>query len=159
MAEEKPENPSAEKSTFAYRVRGAIVLIGVVALLGLAVWLDPVRLERYDRPYPLLPPCGFLMTYGYPCPTCFMTRAFVYMMHGRPDKSVLAQPFGALLCLIVIYLGVGAVHVLITGRPWRPFWNRWPRRYLLGTLSGCFLGAWIFRLAYGIITHEFPLIR
>jgi len=150
---------SESRSKFLCRLRGAVVLAGVSALLGFAVWLDPDRLEGHGRGYSFLPPCGFMVEYGYPCPTCFMTRAFVYMVHGRPDKSFLAQPLGAALSLIVIYLGFGAVRVLITGRPWRPIWHNWPRVYLFGGLACAFLGAWIFRLGYGIITGEFPVGR
>lgn len=150
---------STDKAQRRYRLRAVIVLAGVVALLGYAVWLDPIRLERRDHGYAMLKPCGVLVTYGYPCPTCFMTRSFAYMMHGRPDRSLLAQPFGTLLCLIVIYLGIGAVRVLASGRPWRPFWSRWPTRYLFAGLAGGFIGGWILKLVYGIMTGEFPVTR
>lgn len=141
----------------SYRVRATVVLAGVVALLGYAVWLDPVRLERHNSGYQLLPPCGFLQSTGYPCPTCFMTRAFVYVMHGRLLKAVWTQPFGALMCVLVVYLGVGAVGVLVTNKPWRPVWRRWPRWYVLGALAGAFLVSWMFKLVCGIfITGEFP---
>ena len=142
----------------SWRLRAAVVLVGVITLLGVAVYLTPARLEQFDSGYPLLRPCGFLIRTGYPCPTCFMTRAFVYMVHGRPDKAFLAQPFGALLCLVVIYLGYGAVKVLITGKPWLPIWSRWRTRTVLAVFAACFLGAWIFKLVYGtFIRGEFPI--
>ena len=150
--------PSVNRFLASYRFRAIIVLLGVIALLGLAVYLDPVRLEKFNSGYPLLHPCGFLISTGYPCPTCFMTRAFVYMMHGRPDKAFLAQPFGAVLCLVVIYLGVGAIRVLITDQPWRPFWIRWRTAYVLGAFALLFVASWTFKLVYGTyIVHEFPL--
>ncbi len=140
------------------RIRASIVLAGVAALLGVAIYLDPARLEKPDNGYSMLKPCGFLHTYGYPCPTCFMTRSFSYMMHGRPDKSFMSQPFGFLLCLIVIYLGWGAVQVLYTGNPWRPFWRNYPKKWIILFLLLAFLGGWIFKLVYGtFITGEFPL--
>lgn len=146
------------KIVTAYRFRAAIVLVGVVALLGTAVWLDPVRLEPHHRGYRYLPPCGILQRTGYPCPTCYMTRSFAYMMHGHPIRAFLAQPFGAALCLLVIYLGYGAVCVLITGQPWRPIWAGWPLKYVVVILIAAFLGGWIFRLIYGkFITGEFPM--
>ena len=127
----------------SYRFRAAIVLAGVLALLAVAVYLDPQRLAKFDHGYPFLSPCGFLVSTGYPCPTCFMTRAFAYMMHGRPDKAFLAQPFGAALCLLVIYLGYGAVTVLVTNKPWQPFWYQWKLRYIIGGLVAAFLGGWL----------------
>jgi len=141
-----------------YRVRAVFVLTGVVALLGLARWLDPVRLETPGHGYFFLQPCGFLRSTGYPCPTCYMTRSFVYLMHGHPVRAFLIQPFGALLCVFVMYLGVGAVRVLVTGRPWWPVWAAWPRRYLFLGIIAAFIGSWIFRLTYGtFITGEFPV--
>jgi len=149
---------TAEESSWSYRIRGLLVLAGEVGLLGLAVWLDPDRLERTDSGYSFLKPCGFLHSTGYPCPTCFMTRSFVYMMHARVIKAFQSQLFGAFLCLLVIYLGIGAVRVLITGRPWRPVWYGWPKKYVFGGLAAGFLGAWIFKLVHGtFVTGEFPL--
>jgi len=145
-----------DSTALSYRIRAAVVLAGVIALLGVAVYLQPDRLERFNSGYPLLKPCGFLVQSGYPCPTCFMTRSFVYMMHGHPIKAFAAQPFGALL--IVIYLGVGAVQVLVTGRPWQPFWSRWRFRWVLIGFAALFLGAWIFKLLFGtFVTGEFPI--
>ncbi len=148
-----------QSSSIRWRIRGAIVLAGVIALLGAALYLQPKKLENpFGHAYSFLPPCGFLYHYGYPCPTCYMTRAFTYMMHGRPDLAFKAQPFGALLCLLVIYLGWGAARTLITGRGWQPVWGRWPRKWLILGFIAAFLAGWIFRVAYGtFITHEFPL--
>lgn len=156
---EKPENfPPAARPRFPMRLRAVLILAFVASLLGLSVYLDPARLEKpLHNGYSFLPPCGFLYRTGYPCPTCYMTRAFSYTMHGRPDKAFLAQPFGFVLCLMVIYLGYGALRVLATGQPWRPAWVAWPRMWLLLGLLAAFAAGWIFRLAYGtFITHEFP---
>ena len=147
-----------QSSATRLRLRASVVLVGVIALLGVALYLDPARLEKTDSGYPFLKPCGFLHTYGYPCPTCFMTRSFSYMMHGHPGKSFLAQPFGAMLCLLVIYLGWGALRVLYTGQPWNPFWTRYAKKWIVVVLVGAFFGGWIFKLLYGtFITGEFPL--
>jgi hypothetical protein len=152
-------DPEKRYTFFSLRLRAVLVLLFVLGLLGTAACLDPARLEKpFASGYRLLTPCGFLYRTGYPCPTCYMTRAFAYMMHGRPDKAFLAQPFGALLCLMVIYLGVGAVQVLYTGKSWRPFWYQWSARWLLTFLVLAFLAGWIFRLGYGtFISGEFPL--
>ncbi len=145
-------------SAFKMRVRAAIVLIGVIGLLGIAIYLEPARLERVNSGYSFLKPCGFLHSTGYPCPTCFMTRSFVYMMHGRIFHSFLIQPFGAFLCLLVIYLGYGAIKVLITGKPWQPIWTGVSKKVLVIILISAFLGAWIFVLIYGtFVTGKFPI--
>ncbi len=151
-------NTKTSPPKWKMRLRATIVLIGVVGLLGVAVYLDPARLEKVNSGYPFLKPCGFLHSTGYPCPTCFMTRSFVYMMHGRIFHSFLIQPFGAFLCLLVIYLGYGAVKVLITGRAWQPIWSGISRKWIITGLIIAFFGAWIFRLVYGtFISGEFPI--
>jgi len=151
------QSPKTGGST-KLRIRAVIVLLFVTGLLGTAIYLNPTRLESpFHNGYSFLSPCGFLYRTGYPCPTCYMTRSFAYMMHLRPDKAFLAQPFGAALCLMVIYLGWGAINVLYTGKAWRPFWFYWSRRWLFLGLVAAFLAGWIFRLLYGMITHEFPL--
>jgi hypothetical protein len=146
------------QGSWKMRLRAVIVLAGVSALIGASIYLDPANLEDiHGHHYKLLKPCSFLVKTGYPCPTCYMTRAFSYMFHGRPDKSFLAQPFGALLSLMVVYLGYGAVTVLISGRPWRAAWAKWPRWRILAVFIALFLAGWIFRILYGtFITHEFP---
>ncbi|MFA5865870.1 MAG: DUF2752 domain-containing protein [Phycisphaerae bacterium] len=145
--------------SFRLRIRALIVLAFVLGLLGVAVYLDPIRLENTSNTgYRFLSPCGFLQSTGYPCPTCYMTRSFTYLMHGRPDRAFLAQPFGALLCLMVIYLGWGAISVLYTGKSWKPFWFHWSKKWLIAIILLAFMSGWIFRLVYGtFITHEFPL--
>jgi hypothetical protein len=158
LTDNKPSTPSATGPR-TMRLRALAVLVFVAGLLGTAVYLDPARLEHpFQTGYRFLSPCGFLYRTGYPCPTCYMTRSFAYLMHGRPDKAFAAQPFGALLCLMVIYLGWGAVQVLYTNRPWRPVWSAWSKKWLLAILLAAFLSGWLFRLAYGtFISHEFPL--
>jgi len=149
---------SNSSGSWKLRLRAVLVLIFVGGLIGTSIYLDPYRLEQKRNGYSFLPaPCGFLYKYHYPCPTCYMTRSFSYMMHGRPDKSFLAQPFGAMMCLMVLYLGWGGIFVLYTGKPWRPFWVKWPRKWLLTVFILAFLAGWIFRIGYGtVITHEFP---
>jgi hypothetical protein len=142
--------PRSSGGSWNLRLRAVIVLTFVLTLLGAAVYLDPARLEKpFHNGYSFLPPCGFLQRTGYPCPTCYMTRSFSYMMHARPDKAFFAQPFGAVLCLMVIYLGWGALFVLYTGKPWRPFWVRWSRKWLLIGFISAFLAGWIFKLICG----------
>ena len=141
------------------RLKAALVLAFVATLLTTAIYLNPAKLEDpYHSSYSFLKPCGILISTGYPCPTCYMTRSFSHMMHARPDKAFLAQPFGAILSLMVIYLGYGAIHVLYTGKPWTPFWSKLSFKWIIIIFLAAFVSGWIFKLLYGtFITHEFPL--
>ncbi|MCK6476501.1 MAG: DUF2752 domain-containing protein [Phycisphaerales bacterium] len=46
-----------------------------------------------------LPPCGWILAFSKPCPTCGMTTAFANAAHGRLGASLAAQPFGTLVAV------------------------------------------------------------
>jgi hypothetical protein len=50
-----------------------------------------------------LPPCGFLVFTGYPCPGCGLTTAFSHMIRLQVLGAWHANPFG-----IVLFLGTAA---------------------------------------------------
>lgn len=47
-----------------------------------------------------LPPCGFLVITGLPCPGCGLTTSFTNMIHGNFVEAARANPFGVLLFLV-----------------------------------------------------------
>ncbi len=47
-----------------------------------------------------LPPCGFLVVTGYPCPGCGLTTAFANMADGHVIDAARANAFGVLLFLV-----------------------------------------------------------
>ena len=46
-----------------------------------------------------LPPCGFLVFTGYPCPGCGLTTSFAYMVRANLAGAWMANPFGIVLFL------------------------------------------------------------
>ncbi|MBZ0120828.1 MAG: DUF2752 domain-containing protein [Sandaracinaceae bacterium] len=44
-----------------------------------------------------LPPCGFLVVTGYPCPGCGLTTSFAHMVRLQIGGALGANPFGVLL--------------------------------------------------------------
>ena len=76
-----------------------------------------------------LDPCGWPAVYGMPCPTCGVTTAACYLVHGHPIDAVVTQPFGALGMLTALLLGVHAIYCLLRGRSFvdllvrLPFWR------------------------------------
>jgi hypothetical protein len=63
-----------------------------------------------------LPPCGMLALTGRPCPTCGMTTAFALFAHGRVVDAILAQPLGAVLFVVVLFVGVLSAVFAAAGR-------------------------------------------
>ena len=105
-----------------------VVLALVVALLALSNSFVPV-LDHAALVGPvLIPPCGFRMSTGIACPTCFMTRSFALMARGRVIEAATLQPMGALLWsllalsvpfLIIALFKTGSVWPLLERSPWK----------------------------------------
>jgi hypothetical protein len=94
-----------------------------------------------------LPPCGFLLLTGSPCPGCGLTTAFAYGIRGHWSQAASANPLGLALFLVVclcIPLGVTAAL-----RGWsldavieRFALNRWALAF-----AGCAVVFWAVRFA------------
>jgi hypothetical protein len=88
-------------------VRGTLLVmaLGVTAVFGIALWLNPydadgqpLRLETHTQLG--LPPCTFRIMTGVPCPSCGMTTSFALLMHGDVLNSLRANAVGTLLALL-----------------------------------------------------------
>jgi len=102
---ESLREPKAAHRNLSRWVRGALVglALGLVAVFGIALWLNP-----YDNGQPRrlethlqlgLPPCNFRLITGVPCPSCGMTTSFSLLMHGDWMNSLRANAVGTLLAL------------------------------------------------------------
>lgn len=93
-------------------VRGWLLAIalGLVAVFGIAAWVDPYdeegRARRSETHLQIgLPPCTFRYLTGVPCPSCGMTTSFALLMRADLENSLRANAVGTLLavfCLAVI---------------------------------------------------------
>lgn len=50
-----------------------------------------------------LPPCGFLMVTGLPCPGCGLTTCFTHMIRGEVVMACRANSFGVALFLVSFF--------------------------------------------------------
>jgi hypothetical protein len=107
------------------RVRGALVgmALGLAAVFGIAIWLNPYAADGSARRMEThrqlgLPECTFkTMTGGMPCPSCGMTTSFSLLIRGDLWNSLRANWVGtltAVLCLTLIPWGIVSA---IRGRP------------------------------------------
>lgn len=55
-------------------------------------------------PFSLFPklPCTFHRLTGYPCPSCGMTRSFIYMSHFKFWAAMTMNPLGGLLFIFTV---------------------------------------------------------
>ena len=94
-----------------------VVVVFVVLFAGARGWLDMGRLFGI---------CGFKQVYGLPCPTCYVTTSAMAFVQGRILDSFYIQPAGAVLCCVLLVVGVTALLISVfrvnfgfLHRPWR----------------------------------------
>ena len=100
-------------------VRGLLVgvVLGLVAVFGVALWLNPYNPDGSPRSMEThrqlgLHKCTFYEMTGLPCPSCGMTTSFALLMHGDLKNSLRANAVGTLLacfCLLLIPWCVASV--------------------------------------------------
>lgn len=60
-------------------------------------------------------PCGWVVAFDKPCPTCGMTTAFAHAADANLWQSAKTQPMGMLLAVGSAGVFWGAAHVAATG--------------------------------------------
>jgi hypothetical protein len=93
-----------------------------------------------------LPPCGMMVTTGYPCPSCGMTTAFALAANRQPLHAFVNQPFGAILVLVAAVAFWGGLHALSFGVRVEGVMSLLWRRGILWVALGLWLGSWVYKL-------------
>ncbi|MEM1329622.1 MAG: DUF2752 domain-containing protein [Planctomycetota bacterium] len=107
--------PIVVRESTAGRLLAAMVGLGCLALLVTAAWLRPDSDGHGTHTQLGLPPCGWMLKYGRPCPTCGMTTSFAHAAEGHLGESFVTQPFGMLLAVLTAACVFAAGHIAITG--------------------------------------------
>ncbi|HEY8428437.1 MAG TPA: DUF2752 domain-containing protein [Sandaracinaceae bacterium] len=76
-----------------------VLLAGPLAVLVTAAMLTPAAEGHGTHTQLGLPPCGFLVYTGYPCPGCGLTTSFAHMIRLDVGGAFSANPFGIVLFL------------------------------------------------------------
>jgi len=93
-------------------------------------------------------PCGFREATGFDCPSCGMTRSWIWLVRGHVLEAFQYNAAGALLLIGLAVMGVIGTVRVVTGDPKRLEVN-------LSMLSGVvvawmivpYLGGWFLRMA------------
>ena len=64
-----------------------------------------------------LPPCGFLVVTGIPCPGCGLTTSFSHMVRFQFTGATSANPFGVMLFLVTFFTIPVAAFGFVRGLP------------------------------------------
>lgn len=111
-------NPGVQKplcATGRQRVLASLIAVGLLSGLVLASTLTPSHSGFGTHTQLGLPACGWLISTGYPCPTCGFTTAFAFAAQGEFGAAWRAQP-AALLAAVLAASGFWlAVHVAVFG--------------------------------------------
>ena len=128
------------------RAVGAIVALATGTVLLLAAWFQPAADGHGTHTQLGLPPCGWVVGMGIPCPSCGMTTSFAHATDGNLLGALQAQPAGALLALGTAFIFVIAVWQFVSGSAIGGFWiSRMDKRFYLAGGAVIVL-AWIYKI-------------
>lgn len=140
-----PVHPRAGSNARQSRLVGAILLLLASGVLVTASWLHASPSGMGTHQQLGLPPCGFLQTTGWPCPSCGMTTAFAFATHGQLLDALATQPAGAVLAVATAAAALIGAWLLITGAPLAPITRLVARPALFVALALLVLLAWIYK--------------
>ena len=92
-----------ERGNWLSRITWAGLFLVPLSVLVTAAMLTPDPAGHGTHTQLGLPPCGFLVFTGYPCPGCGLTTAFAHMIRFQVIGAWHANPFG-----IALFLGTAA---------------------------------------------------
>lgn len=145
-----PALPMSRASTglsIAGRLFAAVVAGGTLALLSLAAWLTPNPAGHGTHAQLGLVPCGWVVAFDKPCPTCGMTTSFAHAANGHFLSALHAQPLAALLAVGAAATFWGSLHAAVTGAALHRVVSALLRPAVLWALAGSALLAWGYKIA------------
>lgn len=86
-----------ESGTWSDRLAWLVLFLIPTAVLLTAALLSPNPMGHSTHTQLGLPPCGFLVFSGFPCPGCGLTTAFAHMVRLQVAGAWHANPFGVVL--------------------------------------------------------------
>jgi len=94
------------------RLAGIFLFVGLI-LLRVAAWADASQVWLFGRQ--LNWGCWFKEHYGFPCPTCGMTRSVILTMHGDFNNAFLLNPAGPFLIAGLLLVALIALRLPMAG--------------------------------------------
>lgn len=137
----------SEKGDWSSRIVWFVLFAVPLAVVITAAMLTPAAAGHGTHTQLGLPPCGFLVFTGYPCPGCGLTTAFAHMVRLQIGGAWHSNPFG-----IVLFLCTAAtIPVAAAGfaRGWGVVatLDKLHAEKIAIVLSLLSLGVWIIRVA------------
>lgn len=142
-----PTAPWGSRSALLSRAVWAVLFAIPTAVVVTAAMLTPSSEGHGTHTQLGLPPCGFLVFTGYPCPGCGLTTAFAHMVRFQIGGAWHANPFGiALFSSTVAFIPLAALG-FVRGWPVVATLDRIHAEKIAIALSLMSLVAWVTRVA------------
>jgi hypothetical protein len=141
------------ESRVGSRLYAAGLLIAVIAVFAVAARLHPNGTYQGTHQQLGLPPCGFVVVTGLPCPSCGMTTAFAYTIRGQVLHALHAQIAGFLLAACTLAAGVFAAIAVVTGRRPALNWYRISPTRTVWIGCGLFVAAWSVKIVTWLLEN------
>jgi hypothetical protein len=130
------------------RLGWLLLALGADALLVTARLLTPAESGLGTHTQLGLPPCGFLLLFGKPCPACGLTTAFAQLARLELAASLRANPVGLPLFLATVALFACALRGWLGGVHLRGWLARPQLLPAALTLCLALLAVWLVRLIF-----------
>jgi hypothetical protein len=117
-------------------------------VLAASMWLTPHASGVGTHMQLGLPPCGFLVLTGKPCPACGLTTAFAHLAHLAPLASLRAHPLGLPLFALNLVVLAASVHGLIRGGSVTRAVDTLAADRVALVVAGALLATWAMRLVF-----------
>jgi len=105
------------KGTWLSRVTWFFLFAIPLAVMVTAAGLTPDPVGHGTHTQLGLPPCGFLVVTGLPCPGCGLTTCFSHMIRAEVVQAAAANPFGVPLFLVSFFTIPVAAFAFVRGLP------------------------------------------
>lgn len=144
--------PSSERrfASAAQRWAWLALALACAAVLGTAAALEPDPRGLGTHQQLGLPPCGFLVLTGFPCPGCGLTTAFAHGIRGDWVAAASANPLGLVLFIVSCLVMVLSTAALFRGWTFSHVFDRFDvDRWALGiALAG--VAVWAVRIVSAV---------
>lgn len=137
----------------AARLGWAILGLLPAAVIVTAAFLTPDPAGHGTHQQLGLPPCGFLVITGYPCPGCGLTTCFTHMVRLQIPEAVHANAFGVPLFLVSFFTIPVALVGFVRALPVLPTLERFQFEKVAMLLAASSMTVWFVRIATLLATR------
>lgn len=123
----------------AHRFENYAGLLAITMIFLISLLVPPFEQSRFTI-------CLFKNLTGVPCPSCGMTRAFLFLGHGQILKASSLNPLALPVAILLWMQGVRLFLRLFIKRDYRLQLSPFLLRILLTTAIFVVLGIWLFRI-------------